>query len=619
MDISNIYNDLNDKNIESVINTIKYLNKSYREGNSLITDKEYDNIIDKLKEIDPNNDIFKSGVIENVTSNRKEKLKYPMFSLDKETTLDNIFKWLKNKNLPLSTFLIITPKYDGISILKNEKTGLAWSRGDGFEGETLHEHYKKMNEKNSDKEFFTIGEMIIPKTIFNNNKFYRENGEPFKNARNMVAGLKNSDIISDDLKIVNHIRYGIADDDFNMNKSEQLDFISNEFNPIPYIKIEANNLNVDILNDLFFKWGKDFDIDGLVIDIDDKNIRKSLGREKNNNPSYAIAYKNPEWSEQVETELIDIEWNISKQGYLKPIGILNPVELEGVTISRVTLNNAKFVKDNNLGKGSKIIIIRSGMVIPKVIKVIKSTGFELPNYENIYWNENNVELCINDTEEQKIKKIISFFEILGADNISEGIVKQIYNYGYKDLKQILNLKIEDLEKIDKFGKRKSEIVFNSIQKSIKNVELSKLQHASGIFKNLGSKKLALLSHFKEKPDINEIIKIDGFSEILAKNFIDGFDEFNIWIKNLPITINKEKQIISESNDMDGMVFVFTGVRLKDEENILKTKGAKIGSTVSKNTTHLICKDPNSNSSKMNKARELGIKIMSVEEFKNLLK
>lgn len=618
MDISNIYNDLNDKNIESVVESIKILNKSYREGNSLISDKEYDKLLNSLKEIDPDNEIFKLGVIESVNPYRKEKLKYPMFSLDKETTLDNIYKWLKNKNLPLSTILIITAKYDGISILKNEKTGLAWSRGDGFEGETIHEHYKKLNEKNSDKEFFTIGEMIIPKKTFSEHKFYRENGEPFKNARNMVAGLKNSDDVSDDLKYVTHIRYGIADDNFTMNKSEQLDFISNNLNYIPYIKIEANKLNNDLLNELFFRWGKEYNIDGLVIDIDDKNIRKSLGRERNNNPAYAIAFKNPEWSEQVETELLEIEWNISKQGYLKPIGLLKPIELEGVTISRVTLNNAKFVKENNLGKGSKVIIIRSGMVIPKVIKVTKSTGFELPNFENIFWNENCVELCIENTEEQEIKKIISFFEILKTDNVSEGIVNQLFKNGYKTLKDILNLKVEDFEKLDKFGKRKSEIVFESIQKSIKNVELSKLQHASGIFKNLGSKKLSLLNHFKEKPDINEIIKIDGFSEILARNFIDGFDDFNNWIKDLPITISTKNENI-ESNDMNGMVFVFTGVRLKDEETILETKGAKIGSTVSKNTTHLICKDPNSNSSKMNKARELGIKIMSVEEFKNLLK
>ncbi len=161
-----------------------------------------------------------------------------------------------------------------------------------------------------------------------------------------------------------------------------------------------------------------------------------------------------------------------------------------------------------------------------------------------------------------MKKIVSFFEILEADNISEGIINQLYDVGYKTIKDILNLKKSDLEKIDRFGeKRKAEIVYNSIQKSIKNVELSKLQHATGLFRNLGSKKLALLEHFTEKPTMEQLMGIEGFAEISCKSYLDGYDRFFEFIKDLPITIFK-KEDVKVSDDLNGMTFVFTGFRDK---------------------------------------------------------
>ena len=195
----------------------------------------------------------------------------------------------------------------------------------------------------------------------------------------------------------------------------------------------------------------------------------------------------------------------------------------------------------------------------------------------------------------------------------------MYNSGYKSIKDILNLNISDLEKIDGFGKRKAKIVFDSIQKSIKGVRLSKLQHATNIFVGLGSKKLALLEDFIEKPTIEQVMKIEGFAETSAKTYVDNYDKFFDFIKDLPVTIEEKVEIVKTSNDLEGMVFVFTGLRLKEEEKLLELRGAKIGSSVSKNTTHLICKDPNSGSSKLEKAKSLGIEIMSVDDLNILLK
>ena len=624
MTLSEIYVELNNGNFDVVTEQVKILNKLYREGNPLITDKEYDTLISTIKSVDPENEIFISGVIESVDEvnpERKEKLKFPMFSLDKETSLEDIKKWIINKGLPLTTDLVITAKYDGISILKNERTGDAWSRGDGVFGETMHEHYKKLKDEGLKQNKFTIGEMIIPKRVFASNTFYRDNGEPFKNARNMIAGLKNSDTISEDLKYAKHIRYGFADDDFEQNKSEQLLAISTFFNYVPFEIRNVNELNINELNEIFAEWGKEYDIDGLVLDINDKDIRRKLGRERNNNPAYARAFKNPDWAEKAKTTILKIEWNISKQGYLKPVAILSPIDLEGVTVSRVTLNNAKFVKDNNLGVGSEVIIIRSGMVIPKIIEVVKATGFKMPELENeIFWNDNEVELCVNDTDEQKVKKIISFFEILNTENVSEGIIKQLFDSGYKTIKDILELKVEDFEKLDKFGKRKASIVFNSIKKSTTNVNLAKLMHASGFFNNLGSKKLDLLMHFNEKPTFDEIIKVDGFSEISANAYLNGYDNFYEWLQTVPqITIETAKKESPTSDSLKDKSFCFTGVRRKDLEEIIVSKSGKIASGVSKNLTYLVCKDKNAGSSKLVKAEEIGVTLLSIEDLENMLK
>ena len=623
MTVSEIYIALNNGDFKTVTVEVKKLDKAYRDGRPEISDPEYDRLIDTIKIVNPENEIFTTGQIQTVDSDRKELLQFPMYSLDKEKSIELLHKWLTLNGLPLTTILICTAKYDGISILKDEELRLAWTKGDGVYGETLHTHYSKLCDKGTKIKIFTIGEMIIPKQIFANHTFYRDNGEPFKNARNMIAGLKNNDTPSNDLIYAKHIRYGFATEDFTKNKSEQLDFIAKNFLPVPYKTFRACDLKTDELDDLYIEWGKEYDIDGLVFDIEDKDIRKSLGRETNNNPAYARAYKNPEWSEKSKTTILDVEYTISKQGYLKPVGILDPIDVEGVTVSRVTLNNAKFVKDNDLGIGSEVIIIRSGMVIPKVIEVVKATGFKMPDIEGAFWNENGVELCVSNTDEQKIKKIISFFEILNTDNVSEGVVNQLYNAGYKTVKAILDLSKNDFEKLDRFGKRKAEIVYNSIKKAITNVELSKLMHASNLFVGLGSKKLELLMHFTEKPSFDEIIKIEGFSDISTKAYLDNYDNFYNFIKDLPVIIKSKEESKNnnsnmKNNDLTGMSVLFTGVRRQDLVDEIVSRGGKNLSAMSKNVTHLVCKDKNSTSSKMVEAKKNGITIMNVEEMEKFL-
>ena len=235
------------------------------------------------------------------------------------------------------------------------------------------------------------------------------------------------------------------------------------------------------------------------------------------------------------------------------------------------------------------------------------------------WNEAGVELItLTETDEQKLKQIVAFFEILEADNVGEGVITQLWDAGYQTIEAVLNATKKDLESIDRFGKRKAQIVFDSIRKATTNVELSKLMHSSGLFLGLGSKKLKLVEHFSKKPTISDITSIEGFAEISAKSFIDGYDKFYEFIKGLPITI-EEKNDVKIGNDLENKIFVFTGIRDKSLEEIIISRSGKIGSSVSKTTTYLVMREKGSGSSKEVKAISLGIEILTLDELKILLK
>ena len=391
---------------------------------------------------------------------------------------------------------------------------------------------------------------------------------------------------------------------------------------VNYHVCKISELTEDLLISLFHKWSVDFEIDGIIIEINDLTLQDKLGREtSSNNPVWARAFKHPSFEQSAETDVIGISWNISKQGLLKPILHITPVKLDGVTVSNVTGNNARFVKDLGLGVGAKVVVKRSGMVIPIIADVITPVDFIQPTIEGVEidWNEACIELItLTETDDQKLKKIVAFFEILESDNVSEGVITQLWDAGYKSIKDILNLKKVDLEKIDRFGKRKAQIVFDSVQKSVSNVQLSKLQHATGIFKGLGSKKLVLLEGFTTKPTIDQVMSIEGFAEVSAKSYIDSYDIFFDFIKDLPVTIVEKVEAAKVGTDLDGKSFVFTGVRRADLESVIESRGGKIGSGVSKNTSYLVMKAVGSGSSKEKKAIELGVEVITVEQLEKLL-
>jgi DNA ligase (NAD+) len=334
----------------------------------------------------------------------------------------------------------------------------------------------------------------------------------------------------------------------------------------------------------------------------------------------------------------NIEWNVSKQGLLKPTINVEPVHLDGVVIRNVTGNNARYVKELGVGVGSRVRVVRSGMVIPVITEVLDKVEFAFPDVEGAEWAEGGVDIRVSaETEEQILQRVVSFFSILEAKGISEGTIRQLFGARRLEgaagarrevylvdksdfrsaLRSVLSLTREELARVHRFGERKASSFVASVHACTKGVRLSKLQHALGLFKGLGSKKLEKLEHFTSRPTVEEVMAVDGFAEISARAYVDSYDEFTRFLEGLPVTFVSPRAAAS-GGSLEGVSFVFTGVRLPDAERRIQELGGRVQGSVSKSTTFLVMKSKGSGSTKERKAVELGVGIMDLDELDKYL-
>lgn len=615
--------------VRELVEKINRANISYRTGESVITDTQYDTLLEELEVLDPDNKLITNvgfDVEQEEDGDRKQKLPIVMASMNKVKTFDEIEKWFKSKNIPQNTTLVLTPKFDGLSLCVDEFTNSAWSRGNGILGQRSDEHLKLISRNKTSENIYTFGELIMSREIFKT-----KYSEEFSNPRNLVAGQINHKTPNEILKDCNYISYGMEQRENSglfensfYSKTEQLDFLNSiQKHRVEYRTISSKDITEGYIYDLFSEWNKEYEIDGIIVEVNDMELRKKLGRETSSkNPCFARAFKG-NFEEVKEAKVLNITWHISKHGLLKPVINIETTVLDGVNVSNVTGNNAKFMKDMGIGIGTILKVKRSGMVIPMVVSVVSSTGFVLPTIPNIdiEWNENEVELVTTSiTDEQRLKQLIGFFAILEVDNMGEGTLKQFFNNGFDTPQKVLEMSKTEMLKMDKFGKRKSEIVSSAIDDK-RNVTLSKVQHASGFFTNLGSKKLLLLENFDETTSKQTIENVEGFSDISAENYLKGIDLYNDWIKDFDglLTISKTevKEVVTDGG-LDGMSFVFSGVRRADLNIKIESMGGKIVSGISKNSTHLVMKVTGTGSAKEKKALSLNQTILTVEELEELL-
>ena len=611
------------QDIDTLKKIKQYLDdKYYNTGEKTeFTDEQYDILKDIIVKYDKGEKKKVGAKIRE--DNNRVKLPYWLGSLDKikaeeENKLDN---WLKKNKTDKYT---IENKLDGISCLfisDFDKICL-YTRGDGFVGANISHILKYI--KNIPLSFPKSKVVIRGELIINEKVFKEKYAKDSANPRNMVSGLVNAKTLKEGIEDVEFIAYEIiTDDKTQLKPTKQLRVLKEYgFKVVHNLILNQDELDVEKLSEILLdnKRNSEYEIDGIIIQSDTEYVRN-----EKDNPKYAFAFKMSMEDNFIEAEVEEVIWNISKHKLIKPKIRIKPVNLNGVTITFASAFNAKFVVENSLGNGAKVVLTRSGDVIPFIIRIIKPA--KKPDMPDLVykWNDSNVDIIVEDDEEHvsDIKMISSFFSGMGIKNISDATVEKIYNHGYTSLLDIFKATKDDFEKIDGFQKKLAEKIYNNIHEGLKDTSIDILLGSSGIFgEGIGKRKLKVL--FENFPDIldtnvsekemsKKICDIEGYSEKTAEKIILNLDKARKFIKNIDpyITFENKK---NKTEKLKGLSVLFSGFRNEDLEKEITDNGGKISTSVSKNLNILIVKDKTSASSKIEKAKKLNIEILLMEEF-----
>ena len=436
---------------------------------------------------------------------------------------------------------------------------------------------------------------------------------------------------TDIMKDIDFVIYEIMEP--RMRQSEQLKFLAkNKMTHVYYETLDKSDLDFEMLDEILLdrRESSEYEIDGIIIMDDSLHDYNTDG-----NPDFAFAFKDASEKQTADVVVKDVEWNVSKDGYLKPKLILEPTKLSGVVISNATAFNAKYIVDNKIGPSSVVKIIRSGDVIPHVLEVIKTAKVKMPSVE-YKWNETNVDLIAtgSKSDEQIIKELTFFAEKMDIMNLSEGIITNFVENDIDDIFKIINVSKNTLAELPSFKDKMVNKIHENIQTAIEKATLIQFMNATNIFgHNFGHKRLEkifikygnnFIKYMKDhtKDEIyNDVIKIDGFDDITASQFSNLIHEFIKVFEKIPnsyqktILKNSESQVVSEK--FKGKKFVFSGFRNKEWEDYITENGGELVSSVSKNTSYLVTtkKDYDEGStSKVIKAKEVGVQIVIKEEF-----
>lgn len=622
-----------------------------------ISDVEYDRLYDKLQALER-----ETGVVyPNSPSNRVggEILKgfkkfnhdVPLFSLDKCNSYEELENFVigVKKDFPDAEFSV-EYKFDGLSIVVEYENGLfkrAGTRGNGKVGEDVTEQVKTIKSVPLEIPFkgklIVQGEGLI--SLSNLEKYNKTAAEPLKNARNAVAGaIRNLDpkvTASRNLDwIVYSINY-IEGKKFKTQK-ESIEFLKeNGFKISDFFHIEKDVKNIEKLIDEVDKIKSSLDIlmDGMVIKTNQIAYREEMGYTAKF-PRWAIAYKFE--AQEISTMLEDVVWQVGRTGKITPIGIVEPVELAGATIKRATLNNASDIQRKRVKIGSRVFLRRSNEVIPEILGLAEeyptSKEIEIPT-TCPSCGEKLVEIganlfCKNENCPEQVIDTLTHFASRDAMNIegyrnktSELFFNQL---GVKSPSDLYRLTLEQLTNLEGFKDKKAQNLIDAIEKS-KNVKLNNFIFALGI-DNVGKKTAGDLAKvFKTLENLKNATKeelqaIRDIGDVVAECVYNYFrDDKNLTeiekLKEVGVKIEEQADNIVKNSVFNGKTFVLTGSLEKYSRNeaseILTNLGANVSSSVSKNTDYVLAGE--NAGSKLSKAQNLGIKIISESEFEQMVK
>ena len=631
--------------------------KVYYQGeDEIMTNFEYDALYDELLSLEAKIGIVLSGSptvqvgYETLSELPKEAHIAPMLSLGKTKEREELVEWLGDYEGLLSL------KLDGLSVILTYEHGIlvkALTRGNGEIGEVITNNaktFKNIPAKISYKGTLVIrGEALIKYSDFQKlNDSFSDIHEKYKNPRNLCSGTVrqlNNEITSK--RNVFYYVYNLIQSDpdisFSQKEEELLWLKEQGFDMVPFKKV-TNQTIVSAVDSFSNEISNGFDLpsDGLVLTYNDISYSQSLGRTAKF-PRDSIAFK---WQDELaETTLTSIEWSASRTGLINPVAIFEPVELEGTTVSRASVHNVSILKDLKLGIGDRITVYKANMIIPQIQEnLTQSNHLDIPalcpvcQQKTEIINENGSEFLFCPNQKCYAKKIKSFThfvsrDALNIDGFSEATLEKFIMHGWlQKLTDIFYLSDhkEEIEAMDGFGEKSYSNLIQAIERA-KNISLERVIYSLGI-KGIGLSMAKLIC--KKYPytitefntlSVDDLLCIDGIGEKLAESFVEYFSipENQDLLKELNSILQIALPKANTNSTLENMNFVITGKLIhfsnrNDCKEKIESLGGKVSTSVSKNTSYLINNDFTSNSSKNKKAKELGVPIITEEEFLSMI-
>ena len=638
---------------------VEILNKAaksyYVDAVEIMPNIEYDKLYDELVKLEKETNVVLSNSptqnvgYETASELPKKAHESPMLSLDKTKSVTELEDWLGDNEALLSW------KMDGLTIVLTYRGGElveAVTRGNGIIGEVITNNAKNFQNVPLKIEYkgelILRGEAVIKYSDFKRiNESISDADAKYKNPRNLCSGSVrqlNPAVTRERKVYFNVFNVVKADDiDFENSKAKQFEWAKNEgFDVVEYKFTNRASLANDIAEFESRIADNDIPSDGLVLLLDDIALGERLGSTAKF-PRNAMAFK---WSDERQTtKLKYIEWSPSRTGLINPVAVFEPVELEGTTVSRASLHNVSIFEELMLGVGDEISVYKANMIIPqvyenltksnteKVPKICPACGKDTTIKKD---NESKVLLCTNpDCQVKHIKQyaLMASRDALNIDGLSESTLEKFLSKGFiKNDSDIFKLdKYKDeIVNMDGFGKRSYEKLIAALDEA-KNTTVSRFLYSLGI-SGIGSANAKMIAKYFDN-DIDRIIsaskddllEIEGIGEVLANSIADFFkSEKNIEnVESLRKILKFEKEESGSGDKLSGKVCVITGSlqhfsNRNELKELIEKNGGKVSGSVSSKTNYLINNDTASNSSKNKKAKELGVEIISEEDFLKLL-
>lgn len=626
----------------------------YQEDREIMSNVEYDALYDTLSALEKETGIVLADSptvnvgYEAVEQLPKEEHERPMLSLDKTKEREALREFIGEHPTLLSW------KLDGLTIVLTYEKGeliKAVTRGNGIVGEVITNNarvFKNIPLKISFKGRLVLrGEAIITYSDFEKiNETIGDADAKYKNPRNLCSGSVRQ--LNNEITAKRNVRFyafslvSAEGVDFRNSREVQFRWLNKQgFEVVEYRKVTAETL--DEAMDYFAEavTTNDFPSDGLVALYDDIAYGESLGTTAKF-PRNAMAFK---WADEMrDTRLLEIEWSPSRTGLINPVAIFEPVELEGTTVSRASVHNISIMKELKLGIGDTIRVYKANMIIPQIAENLTGSGnAPIPHncpacgQETIVKKENDVEclFCVNPGCPAKKIKSFGLFtsrDAMNIDGLSEATLEKFIARGFihdfGDIFEISRYKDEIVE-MEGFGQKSYDNLMESLER-VKETTLPRVIYSLGIA-NIGlANAKVICRHFDNDLDrirhasLEEVSDIDTIGPVIAGNLVAYFkdEDNNRRLDHLMSFLHIQEDSPKQEQIFEGMNFVITGSLVhfgnrSEAKELIESLGGKVTGSVTKKTNYLINNDIQSNSSKNKKARELGIPILSEEDFQKL--